>query len=108
MCNVVVDQGPSPNRMQGLLEWFSRNPWLGVSAASIISIPLAIGLFLASVKHPLLVYAVSPTVTTLVQGGGLSDLHVTYKGQDVAGTDLTVVQILLWNAGKDLFDLIRS
>jgi hypothetical protein len=98
-----VEPNPSPSRLRQLLDWFSRNPWFGVSAslASIIGLPLAIGLYIASLKHRLLVYAVNPTTTVLVQGKGLSDLHVSYKGRDLAGTDLTAVQILLWNSGKE-------
>jgi hypothetical protein len=43
---------------------------------------------------------VNPTRTTLVRSGQSSDLHVLYKGQDVY-TDVTALQIAIWNAGKE-------
>src|ERR1019366_4021116 len=39
----------------------------------------------------------------LLAGGDSSDLRVLYKGQDVA-TDITALQVGLWNAGDSQLD----
>jgi hypothetical protein len=95
----MAEPDQSSRSIQVLLDRLSKHPWFTI-LSWLVSILLAIGLFLVSSKHRLLLYAINPTTTTLVQGGGLSDLHVSYKGQEL-GSDLTAVQILIWNAGRE-------
>jgi hypothetical protein len=45
-------------------------------------------------------YQVNPTKTAIVKSGQSSDLHVSYKGENVS-TDVTALQVVVWNNGKE-------
>lgn len=93
---------PAPALKGRLLQWFANNPVLGVitSVATLISVPLSIYFFVASIRTRDLSFYVNPTKTTIVKSGQSSDLHVLYKGQSLS-TDVTALQVAIWNAGKD-------
>src|ERR1017187_1308444 len=95
----VADPGDEPERgptkaalnPPNVLRWLA-NPWVsGIAAvASIISVPLAIYLFLNGARDRALAFYVNPAKTALVQTGTTSALRVLYKDQPVS-TDVTAV-----------------
>jgi len=82
-----------------ILSFFS-NPAVGVagSLASIIGVALAVYFYLASSKAPDITCYTHPVRATLVRLGTSSNLSV-YHGEDVITSDLTAVQIAIWNRG---------
>jgi hypothetical protein len=91
-----------PKRSRPLVDWFAVNPRIGLigTIASVISIPLAVLLFLASQKDRNIRYAVSASPTTIVKAGQSSDLRVQFKGKELT-SDVSIMQIAVWNAGKE-------
>ena len=91
-----------PPGKTGLLDWFARNPRIGLAGtiASIVGIPLAIWLFLASEKVRELRFAVSPSQITIVKAGESSDLHVFYRQNELT-SDVSAIQVELWNSGRE-------
>src|SRR5579864_221803 len=90
------------DRPGSLVDWFARNPRIGLigTFASVVGVPLAIVLFLASQKDRDIRYAVSASPTTIVKAGQSSDLRVHFKGQELT-SDVSSIQIAIWNAGKE-------
>jgi hypothetical protein len=84
------------------LEWFSENPALGLIGfvVGVVSLTATFYFGLVSLKTRDLSFTVNPTKTTIVKAGQSSDLHVLYKGQSVS-TDVTALQLEIWNAGKE-------
>src|ERR1035438_10363989 len=92
-----------PKKSQGrTLEWLARNPMIGLAGvvASVISVPLTIYYGVGSLRSRELLYGTYETKTTIVKSGQSSDLHVLYKGQDVK-TNVTALQVMVWNNGKE-------
>jgi hypothetical protein len=84
-----------------VLAFFRNNPWIGVagSIASILSIVLALYLYLRSATHPELVYYVNPARTIVVKQGSVSRLSVSFDGRPLS-TDVTACQVAIWNRGR--------
>jgi hypothetical protein len=78
-----------------------KNPTAGMVglAASIISVPLAIYLFVAGQEKPDLTYLVRPDRTSIVAAGDTPDITIAYKGQELT-KNVSAAQIEIWNAGK--------
>jgi hypothetical protein len=85
-----------------ILVWFAAHPIVGFvgTVASVLGVVLAVVLYLAAIRTRELSLYVNPSKTTLVKSGQSSDLHVLYRGNDVS-TDVTALQVELWNAGKE-------
>jgi hypothetical protein len=87
---------------QGVRQWISRHPQtvgfvLGITASLVAAIIFYV--LVESRSRELSLY-VNPTKTTIVKSGQSSDLHVVYKGQSIS-TDVTALQVAIWNAGKE-------
>lgn len=84
-----------------LLKLFS-NPWVGVvgTLSSVIAIPLALVLYLNSIKERDLTYSVYPLRTTVLQSGYAGGLRVLHNNEEIK-TDITAVQLAIWNNGKE-------
>jgi hypothetical protein len=84
------------------LEWFSRNPVFGLVGflVGVVSLGATVYFGLEALKSRDLSLLVNPAKTTIVKAGQSSDLHVLYKGQSVS-TDVTALQVEIWNAGKE-------
>lgn len=95
----IVERFP---RKTGLRRWCADNPYVAVTGtvASVIALPLSLVLYVASIRSRELSVYVNPTRTILVRSGHSSDLHVVYKGQPIS-TDVTAIQVGLWNAGRE-------
>jgi hypothetical protein len=88
------------SKFQRLIAFLSRPPVAVIaSLCSIISIPLAAYLYLASIRTPELSLCLHPIRTPIVQTALASDISVTFKGQPVKG-DMTAAQFAIWNGGQ--------
>src|ERR1019366_2226123 len=85
-----------------ITQWFNQNPLVGpvTFALGVLSLAATIFFGLTAFKNRELSLYVNPSKTTIVKSGQSSDLHILYKGKDVS-TDVTALQIELWNAGKE-------
>lgn len=86
---------------QGHVRTLLTNPWFGgiAGSASIVSLTLAIYLFIAGQPRPRLTMYVNPIRTAVVKAGQTSALTVLYNGVET-GPNVTAAQIAIWNAGK--------
>lgn len=77
------------------------NPWIGIVATmcTIVSFVFALYIYFTSVSVHNFTYTISPVKAVAVKSGQVSDLEVSYKGKAII-TDITVVQIAIWNKGK--------
>jgi hypothetical protein len=93
---------PESTRQTSLLEWFATHPVVGLigTIASVLGVVLAVVLYLATIRARELSLYVNPPKTTIVKSGQGSDLHILYRGKDVS-TDVTALQVELWNAGEE-------
>ena len=84
------------------LDWFSKNPVFGLASfvLSIVSVTATILLGLVPLKSRDLSLTINPTTSTIVKSGKSSDLLVLYIGLSVS-TDVTALQVRIWNAGKE-------
>lgn len=84
------------------LEWLARHPMIGLVGFVIGVISLAVTSYFGvrSLRSRELLYGIYATKTTIVKSGQSSDLHVSYKGQDVS-TDVTALQVAVWNHGNE-------
>ena len=99
------------NRLFTALKKLSANPWFtGISAlAGVVGIPLSILLFFVGLASrdlrltvnsvPIVVVNSASFPTVITNPNTSSELIVTYGGKRVT-TDVTAVQLALWNAGK--------
>jgi hypothetical protein len=89
---------PISERLRNLL---TKNLWMLVllAVSTLISSPLAIYLYVASIQEPGLTYSVRPVRSVIAQAGAYSDLTVQYKSQPIASS-VTAASIALWNDGK--------
>jgi hypothetical protein len=98
------DDAPiTPPKAKGkILQWFNRNPLVApvTFAIGILSFVATLYFGFAGFKSRELSLYVNPSKTTIVKSGQSSDLHILYKGKDVS-TDVTALQVELWNAGKE-------
>jgi hypothetical protein len=83
------------------LRSFFSNPLVGIigSLASIISIPLALYFYYASLQNRELVYLVQPATAVISQKGTPSRLAILLDGKPL-NADVTAAQVLLWNRGR--------
>lgn len=83
------------------LDRLNKKSWLGVSGwiLAVLGFILSIYFYVASIREPNLTYAINPTKAIVVQTGQASQLTTLYKGKPV-NSDITAVQIVVWNAGK--------
>src|SRR5690348_10611286 len=74
------------------------NPFIGLigSAASLLSLTLAVYFYFQSKRDPHLTYLVSPTRTSIVKQGEASRLRVTYDSRTIT-RDISAVQVAIWN-----------
>lgn len=98
----LENKQPNPPRWERT-KAFLQHPVLLVitalaSIVGIISLPLAIYFYLASLRDPRLTYLVHPVRAPIVQGQKLTSLKVLFNGADVHG-DIIAAQIAIWNAG---------
>ncbi|MGD0101159.1 MAG: hypothetical protein ABSC60_12500, partial [Acidobacteriota bacterium] len=77
------------------------NPWFGGIAgiASIISLPLAIYLYVSGQAHPAFTMYVHPVRAAIVKSGETSSLKVLYNNKET-GPNITAIQVAIWNDGK--------
>jgi hypothetical protein len=77
------------------------NPWFGgiAAAASIVSLPLAIYMYVAGQARPRLTMYVHPVRTAVVKSGQTSALKVLFNNKET-GPNVTAAQIAIWNDGK--------
>jgi hypothetical protein len=68
--------------------------------ASLVGVLLAVYFYRDSIRAPHLTYYVHPARTTVVKAGQASALSVGFKGKEIS-SDVTAVQIAVWNAGKE-------
>ncbi|MGA3167649.1 MAG: hypothetical protein ABSF14_16210 [Terriglobia bacterium] len=87
----------SPSRFYA----FFSNPLVGIvgTAASIVSVLLAVYFYFGSVSYPELVYFVNPVRTIVVKQGTTSRLGVVFDGHALA-QDVTASQVAIWNRGR--------
>jgi hypothetical protein len=92
----------TPGPTKKLLEWFGRNPVIGLASLVIGVMSLGVTTYFGEVSHRSreLSYEVNPTRSIIVKSGQSSDLHVVYKGQTVL-SDVTALQVVIWNNGKE-------
>jgi multisubunit Na+/H+ antiporter MnhB subunit len=83
------------------MSFFLRHPGVGLvgTAASIISVPLALILFFAFREHVMLTFFVNPARAAVIRTAQTSRLAVQFDGTPLKG-DVTAVQVAFWNAGK--------
>src|SRR2546428_5170955 len=87
--------------MNPIVRFFSHPVVAALSSiAAIIGVPLAFYFYYAGIRSPNLTYHFHPVRTTVVKAGGASALKVLFAGNEVR-SDITVVQMALWNAGKE-------
>ena len=91
-----------PKAKGKITQWFNQNPLVGpvTFAVGVLSLAATIFFGVAGFKTRELSLYINPSKTTIVKSGQTSDLHVLYKGTDVP-TDVTALQVELWNAGKE-------
>lgn len=84
-----------------ILTFFSSNPWLALISFIIAvgSLVLTIYTYVVPASLPDLTYSVSPVKAVAVKSGQVTDLEVSYKGTAIT-TDITVVQLAIWNKGR--------
>jgi len=90
------------NKTEGkIFNSFFSHPAVGIigSISSIISIFLAFYFFIQSEKYPQLKYSVNPVKAIVVKSYQASKLNVYYNNNNIT-TDITAVQIAIWNNGK--------
>jgi hypothetical protein len=97
-----LDDAATAKQKPSILVWFAAHPIVGFvgTVASVIGVVLAVVLYLAAIRTRELSLYVNPSKTNIVKSGQSSDLHVLYRGKDVS-TDVTALQVELWNAGKE-------
>lgn len=82
----------------------NKKPWWTVignigAVVGIISLPLSLWLYFASVVSPGLTFRVNPAKAVVVKSGQSSRLRVTLNGKPVK-TDITAAQVAVWNSGR--------
>src|ERR1017187_10449894 len=97
-----LDDAATTKQKTSILGFNEKHPVAGLigTLASIVGVVLAVVFYLAAIKTRELSLYINPSKTTIVKSGQTSDLHVLYKGTDVP-TDVTALQVELWNAGKE-------
>jgi len=87
-----------PNRIQRIL----ANPIVSAAAwiATIISVPLAIFLYLRGTKERELFWYVNPSKAVVVNSQTASSLHVFHMNRELT-SDVTAAQVSIWNAGNE-------
>src|ERR1035441_2585974 len=85
-----------------ITQWFNQHPLVGpvTFAVGVLSLAATIFFGVAGFKTRDLSLYENPSKTTIVKSGQSSDLHILYRGKDVS-TDVTALQVELWNAGKE-------
>ncbi|MDP2954592.1 MAG: hypothetical protein Q8O76_14915, partial [Chloroflexota bacterium] len=88
--------------MSDLVKRAMGSPWVsGVSLLlAVVGIVFGVFTYWTSQKERELVFTVNPVRTTVVSAGQATELEVLHRGKPVSGSDITAVQIAIWNAGK--------
>jgi len=82
------------------LRWFTRPPAIATAfGIGVAGFALALYTLIASRETRELRYSVHPIRTTVLKTGQATGLQVSHRGREIK-TDLTAVQIAVWNAGK--------
>ena len=91
----------NPIKISNKIKIFFSNPWVGIVLAFITVIELFIGIlsYTSTINNRNLTYVINPVKAVALQNGKVSDLKVSSKGKDIK-TDITVIQIAIWNKGK--------
>jgi hypothetical protein len=92
----------SENDSGSTLEWLARHPLISLTSFVIGVVSLVLGIYFGviSLRSRELSYQVNRTKTAIVKSGQSSDLHILYKGQNIA-SDVTGLQVVVWNHGKE-------
>jgi hypothetical protein len=87
---------------RGLVDFFAENPRIGLigTAASVVGLLLSPIFFFLGQKDRDVRCVTSASPTTIVKNGQSSNLRVFYEGKELT-SDVTSVQIALWNAGRE-------
>src|SRR5882724_9834302 len=87
------------SRATAFYQWFGH-PLVGMIGwlCTVVSVPLAIWLYTASIHKPGLTYFVNPGKAAVIRASQASDFTVTYGGRVLTG-DVTATQVAFWNAG---------
>jgi hypothetical protein len=81
-------------------QWWTTHPLEASLISTAAGILFTVIFFLLTQKDRDVRFAVSPSPTTIVKAGQSSDLRVSFKEKEV-DSDLSSVQIALWNNGKE-------
>lgn len=89
------------NSGKSITSFFSSNPLVGIASLIVGLSGTAIAVYfgLGANIYPDLVYAVGSSRAIVMQVGQTSDLVCTHRGKSVE-TDVTAVQVYVWNNGK--------
>jgi uncharacterized Tic20 family protein len=85
----------------GLLLKIADNPLIVLIGLiiSIIALILMVALYIIDQKERELVYAINPIKTQVVTMGEFTGLEIIHNGIALGNTDVTAVQIAIWNSG---------
>lgn len=98
----MTDSTENTDPRNTLILRLSANPWIAIVGllSSLISIPLAIYLYVLTNRYPELVYYVSPARAIVVTQATASRLAVSFDGRPIT-QDVTAAQMAIWNRGKE-------
>ena len=102
-----MSESDSTKNGRGWLERVVSNPLLVIALAIvtvlsvIVAIVVPLEIWAASRGGPDLVYAVNPIYTRVVTAGQSSEISVQYHGTNLGGSNVTAVQVAIWNRGKE-------
>lgn len=96
----IIPDMPDQSANRRLLDLFAH-PIVGLTGviASVVGVVLAIYFYLGARAEPAITVYISPARSAIVAAGEVSALSVSYRGQPIT-SDMTAVQIALWNDGK--------
>ena len=74
--------------------------WVGI-LVGLVGIAVAVYFGLTSRRRRELLFSVNPVRTKVVTSGQATDLKVSYRDEPLGDTDVTAVQLAIWNAGYE-------
>lgn len=102
-----MSESDSTNNGRGWLERIGSSPTLVLIMAVvtvlsvIVAIVVPLEIWAASRSGRDLVYAVNPIYTRVVTAGQSSEISVQYHGSSLGDSNVTAVQVAIWNRGKE-------
>jgi hypothetical protein len=86
--------------MGQIIDFYITHPWIGFvgTVASVVSLFLGVYFFLVSQRYPDVTIATEPARIRIVVAGQTSGIRV-YAGGDEVTSDVTAVQVSVWNRG---------